>query len=205
MKDKKVNDIKSKKIIKIRTPGVVRKNIDYKWVIIIVAWTFVLSVSFSYSSLNLMSRVSLPLAFLILAFIIFLHIIFDIIGIAVTASSETPFHSLASRKVNAANEAVWLIRNAEKVANFCNDVVGDITGIVSGASGAVIVGIILKMYPEVDVLIVTLLITGLIASVTVGGKAIGKTIGILHCNTIVFMAAQVIVYSKKLFFLRSNR
>ncbi|WDC83794.1 hypothetical protein PL321_14940 [Caloramator sp. mosi_1] len=77
--------------------------------------------------------------FFVLISIIFVGIIFDIIGVAVTAAEEAPFHSLASRKVKGAKTAVKLIRNADKVSNFCNDVIGDICGVVSGAAGAIII------------------------------------------------------------------
>ncbi|MFQ8767640.1 MAG: hypothetical protein ACLR8U_14850 [Oscillospiraceae bacterium] len=43
---------------------------------------------------------------------------FDIIGVAVTAADEKPFHSMASRKVPEAGEALKLIRNAGRVSSF---------------------------------------------------------------------------------------
>ena len=65
-------------------------------------------------------------ATLILLLFILLGIMFDIIGVAVTAANPKPFNSMAAHRVKGAKEALYLIRNAEKVASFCNDVVGDI-------------------------------------------------------------------------------
>ena len=86
-----------------------------------------------------MENAGLLLALLILALFIGLGILFDIIGVAVTAADPRPFHSMAAHKEKGAKEALKLLRNADRVSSVCNDVVGDICGIVSGATGAVIV------------------------------------------------------------------
>ena len=74
----------------------------------------------------------------ILFLLIFIGILFDIIGVAFATCSETPFISMASKKIKKANRAIKLLKNSEMVSNICNDVVGDICGIVSGAAGAAI-------------------------------------------------------------------
>ncbi|MFQ9126695.1 MAG: hypothetical protein ACLR4Z_07780 [Butyricicoccaceae bacterium] len=70
-------------------------------------------------------------------------------------------------------------RNAEKVSSICNDVVGDICGIISGATGALIVD---TYHLRCDVrrlkVAVSLLITGLVSALTIGGKAAGKGIAV---------------------------
>ena len=45
---------------------------------------------------------------------------------------------MASKKVPGAKQAIWLVKNADAVANFCNDVVGDVAGAVTGAAGATV-------------------------------------------------------------------
>lgn len=67
--------------------------------------------------------------------IIFLGVIFDIIGTAVTAANETPFHAMAIKKIKEAKIAVQMIRNVSKVSIICNDVIGDVCGIISGTGG----------------------------------------------------------------------
>ena len=82
----------------------------------------------------LLRNVQVLVAFIILVVIILTGILFDIIGVAVTAADEKPFHSMSSRKLLGAKTSVALIRNASKLSNFCNDVIGDICGIISGAA-----------------------------------------------------------------------
>ena len=65
---------------------------------------------------------------------VLLGILFDIVGVSVTAADEAVFHSMNSRKVKGASTAVMFKKNADKVSNFCCDVVGDICGIVSGST-----------------------------------------------------------------------
>jgi hypothetical protein len=84
----------------------------------------------------------------LLFFIILVGIVFDIVGIAATAAQEAPFHARASRRLLGAKKSIWIVRNADKVASFCNDVVGDICGTVSGAVGASIVFSLAKYFDQ---------------------------------------------------------
>ena len=132
-----------------------------------------------------MSVSGIVVAFAILLVIIFVGIIFDVVGVAVTSADEKPFHSMAARKVPGAQDAIKLLRNAEKVSSICNDVVGDICGVVSGSASATIAAQILTKtqfsWPQV----VTLLMSALVAGSTVGGKAIGKSFAVNSSTTIV--------------------
>ena len=62
--------------------------------------------------------------------------IFDIIGVAVTAAREEPFHAMAVDRVSGAQQAIRLVRHADKVATFTNDMIGDVAGTLSGAVAA---------------------------------------------------------------------
>ena len=97
-----------------------------RWFITISITTFILSIVFSFISTNAISNLPIFSAILILILVIFIGIIFDIIGISVTVADEDEFHAKASKKVSGAKTSVKLIRNSAKVANFCGDVVGDI-------------------------------------------------------------------------------
>ncbi|MCG0274989.1 MAG: hypothetical protein L5655_02335 [Thermosediminibacteraceae bacterium] len=130
--------------------------------------------------------------------IVFIGIMFDIIGIAVTSADETPFHAMAADKVPGGKEGVKLIRNADVVSNFCNDVVGDISGIISGAVGASIAAKILNS-GELSEILVNTFIAGLISTITVGGKALGKTIAIQNSKNIVYRVAYILFLLKKRF------
>ncbi|MDY2557060.1 MAG: Mg2+ and Co2+ transporter CorB, partial [Candidatus Faecousia sp.] len=118
--------------------------------------------------------------------------IFDIIGMAVATASEKPFHSMAARKVPGAQEAIRLLRNAERVSSICNDVVGDICGVVSGAASATIAARVLSHMTFSLPQLVTLAMSALVAGLTVGGKAVGKTIAIGSCTEIVYLVGRIL-------------
>ena len=163
-----------------------------KWVVTIFLVTILISGIISLVSDEVMANSGLLVAFLILLAIILLGIIFDIIGMAVATADEKPFHSMAARKVPGAHEAIKLLRNGERVSSICNDVVGDICGVVSGSASATIAALILT---NVDVgwpRGISLVMSALVAGLTVGGKAIGKTFAVNSCTEIVHLVGRVI-------------
>lgn len=168
------------------------KLVNWKWVSTITVLSFFISVSMSYISSEALSNVGNILAFVILLIFISIGIVFDVIGMAATSATEKEFHSMASRKVSGAKEAVWLSRNANKVSSFCNDVVGDISGIISGATGAIIIAKLTAGMQILPATIVSLTITGLIAAMTIGGKAIGKGFAIGFSVPIVFAVGRIL-------------
>ena len=109
-----------------------------------------------------------------------------------------PFNAQAARKLYGAKQAVKLIRNADLVANFCNDVIGDISGTLSGAIGAGIVLKLAQMFGSMDLILAGAVMTSLIAALTVGGKAVGKRIAINHCNAIISRVARVVAWWEEL-------
>lgn len=167
------------------------------WITKITIYTIIISGTASLLSESTLPRVNASLAFTILVLIIFLGVIFDIIGTAVTAANEIPFHAMAAKKIKEAKIAVKMIRNASKVSNFCNDVVGDVCGIISGAVGVVIVAKILQLYPYGSEILIASGISAMIAGATVGGKAIGKKFAITNSNNILYAVAKVIYFIKR--------
>ena len=156
-----------------------------RWVVTIFLVTIVVSGIISFLSDLFMAGSSMPVAFLILLIIIFIGIVFDIIGMAVASADEKPFHSMAARKVPGAQEAIRLLRNAERVSSICNDVVGDICGVVSGSASATIAASILANFDFSWPQIVSLLMSALAAGLTVGGKALGKGFAVSSSTAIV--------------------
>ena len=128
----------------------------------------------------------------LLAFVL-LGIVFDIIGFSVTAADPKPFHSMASHRTKGAKQALWLLKNADRVANFCNDVVGDICGIVSGTTAAVIV-VQLQEAINYENILFSIVITALISGMTIGGKAAGKEFAMKKCTRIVYTTAKVMLF-----------
>lgn len=175
------------------------RNRTTKWVVTIFFVTIFISGTISLVSDEVMANSSLIVAFLILLVIIFVGIIFDIIGMAVASADEKPFHSMASRKVPGAHEAIRLLRNAERVSSICNDVVGDICGVVSGSASATITALILANTQVGWPRGISLMMSALAAGLTVGGKAIGKTFAVNSCTKIVHMVGWVIYTLNRIF------
>ena len=110
---------------------------------------------------------------------------------AVATADEKPFHSMAARKVTGASDAIKLLRNAERVSSICNDVVGDICGIVSGATGAVIVTQIQNGL-NVQSVLISVGVTAIVSGMTIGGKAMGKPFAIRKSTRVVYLAGRVL-------------
>lgn len=169
-----------------------QKNAMIKWVVTIFLITIVISGMISLISDELMDRSGIAVAFVILLAIVLVGILFDIIGVAVTSADETPFHAMASRKVMGAKEAIRLLRKAERVSSICNDVVGDICGVVSGSASAAIAVQIIDNFELSWPRVISLLMSALVAGLTVGGKAIGKTFAVNSSTAIVFFVGKTI-------------
>jgi len=172
------------------------KKVNYVWVYVITVITFFIALILGYISLVFMEKVSIIGALFILLFIVFLGVIFDLFGISVTAATETPFHSMSSGKVRGAQEAILIIRNAGAVANFFNDVIGDISGIISGSASAAII-IKLNENMTLKTTAASIILTSIIAGITVGGKAIGKEVALRNANHIVYRMGIILSYIKK--------
>lgn len=159
------------------------------WSLFIMTLSFCISVLLLLLSNSLFARVEPIWAFMVVIVIMAVGIVFDMIGVAVTAAEETPFHSMASRKMHGARHSILLIRNASRVSSICNDVVGDICSVVSGTAGAAIV---FRIYGRLsDTTWVEILMGALIAALTVGGKAFGKNFGIENSNYIIFSVGRL--------------
>ncbi len=174
-----------------------KKEIEKKgrrWVITVILITFVISSLLQMIQAGLMSKVNLAMAFVILIAFVLIGIIFDIIGVAVTSANEIPFHSLSSQKIRGAKEAVRLIRSADRVGSFCNDVIGDIVGIISGSATTAIVAMVISTGIDFSKFALTTIMTALVAALTIGGKAAGKRIAIEKSNDIVFFVGKLISF-----------
>lgn len=181
-----------------------RKTI--RWVVTISVITFFVSAVISLLSEEFLAQSGIVAAFCILFAIVLIGILFDIIGVAVTSADERPFHSMAARKVPGAQEAIRLLRNAERVGSICNDVVGDICGVISGSASAVIASKVISHFTFSWPRVVTLLLSATVAAATVGGKAIGKAYAINSCTEIVHGVGKLISAKNRVFSpLRKNR
>ncbi|MCJ7839362.1 hypothetical protein MUB24_00270 [Lederbergia sp. NSJ-179] len=169
-----------------------------RWSISIAVITFVLAAIFSIASNGALHGVSWTFGLIIVLFIVLIGIIFDMIGIAATAANETPFHSMAARKVYGAKYSIRIVRNADRFASFCNDVIGDISGIISGTATTLVV---IQLAQSIHIANNSPLdyglnvgLTSLIAAITVGGKAFGKSFAITYSKNIIFQVGRVLQF-----------
>lgn len=161
----------------------------YHWALRVFLIAIALSAALSLLSETTLEGAGFAVALLVLFLFILLGILFDVIGVAVTAADERPFHSMAAHREKGATEALSLIHNASRVSSFCNDVVGDICGIVSGTTGAVIV-VRLQTALNFRSVLVSVGVTALISGLTIGGKALGKNFAIDKSTKVVFLAGR---------------
>ena len=174
--------------------GKKERNKTIRWVVTIFLVTIFVTAMISLASEEIIKKSGLVVSFIILFVIVLVGILFDIVGVAVTSADESPFHSMAARKVPGALEAIQLLRNAEKVGSICNDVVGDICGVVSGSASATIAAQILNNFEFTWPRVVSLVMSALVAGLTVGGKAIGKTFAINSSTAIVHSVGKTLYF-----------
>lgn len=167
-----------------------------KFSITIAVITFVLAAIFSSFSSAVLPKVTWMLGMLLVLFFVVIGIFFDMLGIASAAADEAPLHAMAAEKVIGAREAVLIYKNADKFASFCNDVIGDISGIISGSALAIVIleiGKIMQQAPSSPMqLTLSIVLTSVIAALTVGGKAIGKFFAINSSTEILLFTGKVI-------------
>ena len=162
-----------------------------KWTLKIIALAFVISMVFQTLSETIMPKVNLIASIIILVLFILVGIIFDMVGVAITTCDIRPFHSMNSKKMKYAATGIKLINNQAKVSSFCNDVIGDICGIISGSAG-VIIATSLSVTLNTDLLLTSLIVTSTVAALTIGGKSIGKNIALKNNTAIIKGFSRVI-------------
>lgn len=188
----KAKDYKEKYSKKAKKKPIQNKRlVDIKWILIVTLVAFFISLGFSFLSETVMPNANVIVAIIIILLFILIGILFDMIGIAITLADISTFNSMAAKKVKGAPIAIKLIKNSEKASSFCNDVIGDICGIVSGSAG-VALSVILANKFNLNLFAITLTITAVIAALTIGGKAIGKATAINRSTYILFGFSKVL-------------
>lgn len=188
---KKVSELKNLLEQNKKKEKIKKEKIDVKWIVTIVLIAFIISFCLSFIANLTIPNLSLILGMIITLLFILIGILFDVIGVAVTSADEAVFHSMNSRKVKGASIAVKLKKSADKTSSFCCDVIGDICGVISGASGTTICAILVSKY-HTDLLLTGLIITAIISSLTIGGKAMGKSLAINKSDIILYEFSKII-------------
>ena len=171
-----------------------KKN-NNTWVIGIAITTFILSLLFSYISNTAISKLNIIAGLIVLVLVILVGVIFDLIGVAVTVANEEDFHAQASKKIKGSKTSIKMIRNSAKVSNFCADVIGDICGVLSGAISAMIALKLTENYGMSSQ--IQFVFSAIVASLTVGGKAITKEIAKQNSTVIVGFVSKIVNFDDK--------
>ena len=163
------------------------KNLN--WPIKVFFITFLLAAVFSGAT-NLVADLNIWALSIVLIFVIFIGIIFDMIGVAALTSKKENFHAMAAKKIKGSKEAITLLNNSNMVATVCNDVVGDICGIISGGFGALL-SIAIATNTSLSLVVSSIIVTAFISALTVGGKAHGKIRAMKNADKIIFRVAKL--------------
>ena len=174
-----------------RKEKIKKEQVNFKWILLIVVIAFTLSFLLSAIANTVIPNLSLVFGSILTLVFILIGVILDTVGVAVTAADEAVFHSMSSRKVRGAALAVKFKKNADKASSFCSDVVGDVCGVISGAAGTAITAILVSDY-HTNLLLTSLIVTAIISSITIGGKAIGKSIAINKSDIILYEFAKIL-------------
>ena len=161
-----------------------------RWILKVFILTFIIAFLFNSFSNILTNKFDNLIILIILTLLfILIGIVFDMIGTSVLTAEESNFHARSSKKIKGAKEGVYLIKNGSKIASICNDIIGDICGIVTGSLSAMI-GLIISQKLNISPVLSIIAISSIVSSLTVGGKAIGKKYAIKNSDKIIFIVAK---------------
>ena len=107
-----------KKEIKNQLNKKTKDNVNYKWIFKILLLSFCISILFSFVTEIAIPNVNIFWGIVITLIFILIGVLFDMIGVAITASDEHIFHSMAANKVRGAKLAVKFKKNADKMSSF---------------------------------------------------------------------------------------
>ncbi|MBQ2946015.1 MAG: hypothetical protein IJD95_05580 [Clostridia bacterium] len=159
---------------------------------------FILTVVFSFFSNIAIEGAGTVVSIIIIAVIAVIGILFDIVGVSVTSADISPFNAMASRKIKGAKRGASLIKNADKVSSICNDVIGDMSGIISGSAGTALSVRLASVFEnQIMQFVFPLLVTAAISTFVIAGKAAGKSFAIKHSNETVFFVAKFITFFRR--------
>ena len=173
-----------------------KKNERFRWIITVMIGSFLLSIVFSSLSESIIPNINIVFGILLIILFILIGMLFDMIGVAITAAEEKPFHSMASKKVKGSKHSIRLLKNSDKLASICNDVIGDVCGVVSGSAGMLVSSSIAHEL-NLNSSVVVLIVTAIIASLTITTKAIGKSAAIKNSESITFKVGRFLNFFKK--------
>ena len=174
-----------------------KKSLPVRWALITFMLTLGLSAAMTYVSSTLIEGATFWVALSVLVVLILLGVVFDMLGVAVTSASPAPFVAMASKKVKGAKNSLAVLKHAEKFSNFCNDVVGDICGVVSGTAGAAMAALATARFGFLPAAFWSVATSAVISALTVSMKALGKGVAMNESKKIVELIGRILaVFSR---------
>ena len=175
----------------------------YRWALKMFILALCLSSVFSLISQTILTSLGVITAVITICIFIFVSIVFDMIGIAVTSCSLSFFEEKLKNNISGASVGLSFAKNSEKVCSFCADVIGDICGILSGAGGAsVILSVSAIIHNPSLAILISTLVSSFIAGITIFGKACMKEYAIKNSNKIILLAGKI---TEKIFFRKKRK
>lgn len=182
-----------------------KQNGAVVYTLVVFIGTFFTACLMSFvSNVILQEMMSFWVGFIVLLLVIFVGVLFDIIGTAVSVCGQSHLNAKASRRIPGAKKALLLTRNASRVANICNDVVGDICGTVSGGIGTALAAFLVSSGGSLGIMC-SVGIAGCIAAVTVAGKALGKNVALEKADEIIFDVGRLLDLPEVIRYYYKNR
>jgi len=126
---------------------------------------------------------------LVILVVVLVGVACDIVGVSATAASETPFITRASKRIPGAREGLYLVRHADTVSVLMLDLVGDLSGTISGALAA---GIVLKITHTHGAAFETAVVVGVVGAFTVGIKTLSKAFAVRRADAVIIAVGRVL-------------
>ena len=165
----------------------------FRWPLVVLILSFTLSMAFGVLSEVALSNANIIVAIIVIIVFLFIAILTDMIGVAVTACDEKNLRAMAARKVRGAKEAIILQKNADRVSSIVADILGDICSILSGAAGAAVsASLILQSMDGFMAIVIASLVSAIIAALLISGKAFMKRYSLVHSDKIILIIGKIL-------------
>ena len=190
-----INQIKVcyRRKIKMDAPKKDKKNQSkfkkyFRWPLIVLVLSFCLSMTFGVLSEVALNGANIAIAIVVIIVFLFVAILTDMIGVAITACDVKNYRAMAAKKVRGAKEAIMLQKNADRVSSIVADILGDICSILSGAAGAAVAtALITQSMTDFMGVVVSSLVSAVIAALLISGKAFMKRYSLEHADKIILL------------------
>lgn len=165
----------------------------FRWPLIVLVLSFSLSMAFGVLSEVALNGAGIAISVIVIVVFLIIAIITDMIGVAIASCDIKNFRAMASRKVRGAKEAIMLYKHADMVSSIFADILGDICSILSGAAGAAVTTrLITSAMSDFIGVVVASLVSAVIASLLIFGKALMKRYSMNHSDKIILIIGKIL-------------